>query len=585
MLLTALGLLQFGCELGDPWWAPVCQWQQMSWFERGIILVLTAMAIQTFAVTIDRSWRYFIARRQTRQFLRSGGALSPDARLEDVLAAAKKFPRSHVAPVIANGIEAFLAARQMPWAARAAELGWHAAERTRTLTYATLAVGCDSLSNIAAAAPYLGVTAAIVGVLRLFRGSVAAHGSNQGWVAAGLTVPLLMMVLGLLVTILATLVRNRLQCKLAALGLEMANASSELLTKFKAHSATALLTEIALVETGLSNESYREGPYDRQGMVLLPTWIFGSVVFWSLSTAVLGSVGRAFAHIDAPSYPRMEVHYAIPWGALEFWRHWGWLSRGIVIVLAVLLARTLYVMAERLIRFRVTQRATRSFVAESAAAKREFALEALAEIAKRYPKSYVAQITACAVEAFQRAIASPWREDAVEFGRRAGERCRREVMARMSIGLRSLASVAGAAAFIGTGGTLIGILDAFGHGSSEEKWTLFAATATGIAKSLIFTALGLLVAVVALLAFDYLRAVLERIQIESSNAMSELLTLFEHMHSSEGAPEKPVEAEMAASMLDVPYDRHEFVLTAIWGFGVFLICNLAWRAGWLPGWW
>ena len=68
-----------------------------------------------------------------------------------------------------------------------------------------------------------------------------------------------------------------------------------------------------------------------------------------------------------------------------------------------------------------------------------------------------------------------------------------------------------------------GILNAFA-GGAMEKYTLMRLIMGRVSRSLITTALGLLVAIVAVWAYNYFSAQLEVFAIETSNASSDLLT-------------------------------------------------------------
>ena len=564
----------------DAWWDPRCLWRQMSWFERGIAILFIAMTVQTVAVAVDRAWRYFIARRQTKQFLHQAAASLRGNRLEDALAMAKNFPRSHVATVIASGVETFLAAARMPWAASAAEIGSHAAERTRKRLCAELAVGCNSLSNIAAAAPFVGVGATVVGILNAFRGSSVDGCCWQNRVAAALFTTLLPTAVGVLVAIAAMAIYRLLQMKLATLDLEMSNVSSELLTKFKAQPMTSVSFERAEAVPSLSSELYKEVSYDRQKMFLWPVWIFGVLIGWPLIPFAFIALYDMVVSKPATTYGLGMRQYGVGW---DPWTEWTlpWFSRIILVLLAVLMVRTVYVFVERLIRFRRARLATKEFVSESEAARREFDLNKLMEIARQHRKSPVARITAGAVDAFQRSLPSQQWDEAVEFGLRAGERRQHYVIAELSIGLRSLASIAGVAVFIGVGGTFVGIMEESFRGYVGSRYEFVGMVAAGAAESLWMTVSGLFVAILALMSFNHLRNGLQAIEVEASNTLSELVTYFEQCLRSPERVEESVEPPEAQDC-EAAYDRHELLLIPIWGVGVFVVCLVVWRAAGAP---
>jgi len=84
-----------------------------------------------------------------------------------------------------------------------------------------------------------------------------------------------------------------------------------------------------------------------------------------------------------------------------------------------------------------------------------------------------------------------------------------------------LATIGSTAPFVGLFGTVMGILNAF-KGISEQKATGLAAVAGGIAEALVTTALGLLVAIPAVMMFNYLTGRVEAFDVEMDNSSSEL---------------------------------------------------------------
>jgi biopolymer transport protein ExbB len=97
-----------------------------------------------------------------------------------------------------------------------------------------------------------------------------------------------------------------------------------------------------------------------------------------------------------------------------------------------------------------------------------------------------------------------------------------------------LGTIGSSAPFIGLFGTVIGIVNAFTGIAASGSGGL-AAVSAGIAEALITTAFGILVAVPAVMAFNYFTTRLERFQIEMSNSSAELLDFFLKKHEAAGA--------------------------------------------------
>jgi biopolymer transport protein ExbB/biopolymer transport protein TolQ len=71
----------------------------------------------------------------------------------------------------------------------------------------------------------------------------------------------------------------------------------------------------------------------------------------------------------------------------------------------------------------------------------------------------------------------------------------------------------------------MGILNAF-IGINNSKATGLAAVAGGIAEALVTTAIGLLVAIPAVMMFNYLTGRVEAFDVEMDNSSSELIDYF-----------------------------------------------------------
>src|SRR5271167_899008 len=99
------------------------------------------------------------------------------------------------------------------------------------------------------------------------------------------------------------------------------------------------------------------------------------------------------------------------------------------------------------------------------------------------------------------------------------------VHAELKRGLGGLATIGSTAPFVGLFGTVVGILNAF-NGIAKEKATGLAAVAGGISEALVTTAVGLFVAIPAVMMFNYLTGRVEAFDVEMDNSSSELIDYF-----------------------------------------------------------
>jgi biopolymer transport protein ExbB/biopolymer transport protein TolQ len=87
-----------------------------------------------------------------------------------------------------------------------------------------------------------------------------------------------------------------------------------------------------------------------------------------------------------------------------------------------------------------------------------------------------------------------------------------------------LATIGSTAPFIGLFGTVVGIINAF-RGIAATGSGGMAAVSGGIAEALVATALGIFVAIPAVVAFNHFTGTLERFQVEINQASNELVNV------------------------------------------------------------
>jgi biopolymer transport protein ExbB len=154
--------------------------------------------------------------------------------------------------------------------------------------------------------------------------------------------------------------------------------------------------------------------------------------------------------------------------------------------------------------------------------------------------NYLASLLGAGVRAYQKAAATPSQDvGAVELARRAVERHADVIAARLRRGMGVLSSVGSVAPFVGLLGTVVGIIDAF-QGIAASGSGGLGAVSAGIAEALVVTALGLLVAIPAVLAFNFLSARADALELAIDQSRGEFIDHIEAGHSS------------TASLVDMP---------------------------------
>jgi len=122
----------------------------------------------------------------------------------------------------------------------------------------------------------------------------------------------------------------------------------------------------------------------------------------------------------------------------------------------------------------------------------------------------------------------------IEASKRALERAEAIVHAEMKRGVSSLATIGSTGPFVGLFGTVVGIINAF-RGITTEKSTGLGAVAGGISEALVTTAVGLVVAIPAVMMFNYFTNRIEAFDVEMGNSSSELIDYFLKRVQRQGA--------------------------------------------------
>src|ERR1700751_2366165 len=208
------------------------------------------------------------------------------------------------------------------------------------------------------------------------------------------------------------------------------------------------------------------------------------------------------------------------------WGNMGVLAKLVVLCLFIMSAWSIGVMIDRLIAYNAARKQSRAFAPAVAGALREGKLDEAIKIADRFNKSHLAKVVVAGLQEFrahQSSTGIPGEE--IEASRRALERAEAIVHAELKRGVSSLATIGSTSPFVGLFGTVVGIINAF-KGIATSKSTGLGAVAGGISEALITTAVGLFVAIPAVMMFNYLTGRVEAFAVEMDNSSSELIDYF-----------------------------------------------------------
>jgi len=195
-------------------------------------------------------------------------------------------------------------------------------------------------------------------------------------------------------------------------------------------------------------------------------------------------------------------------------------------VMGCLLVLSIYavsVIVDKFRHFRAASRQSVEFLPEFGRCLKDGKLKDAIETARRHEKSHVAKVVSAGITELienHQSVGDPGVR--VELVSRALERSAALTLSDMKRGLGGLATIGSTAPFIGLFGTVVGIIHAF-EGIAATGSGGVTAVSGGIAEALVATALGIQVAIPAVMAFNYFTGALERFQLEMAATSAELI--------------------------------------------------------------
>jgi biopolymer transport protein ExbB len=213
---------------------------------------------------------------------------------------------------------------------------------------------------------------------------------------------------------------------------------------------------------------------------------------------------------------------------MDIWAHMGWPALTVAAFLSVMGLASLTVFIERLVTLGRSRKASRTFAADSGGRLRRDGIESIIDDASKLPAGHLPRLVKAGLATYKHA------RDTVDISgltpaertRRHMERYLEELGTDLRRGLPVLASVGSVAPFVGLLGTVLGIISAF-QGIAATGSGGLSSVSAGISEALIETALGLAVAIPAVLAFNFLSTTIARDEKSLNAAAGELLDTIE----------------------------------------------------------
>jgi biopolymer transport protein ExbB/TolQ len=217
---------------------------------------------------------------------------------------------------------------------------------------------------------------------------------------------------------------------------------------------------------------------------------------------------------------------AVGFSPVQLWGNMGMFAKVVVLILFIMSIWSLAVMIDRFLYFSAARKQSREFAPKVAGALKEGRLDEAIKVGDRAKKSHLAEVVTAGLTEFRSfGSGGAITAEQVESSQRALERTESIVHAKLKKGLGGLATIGSTAPFIGLLGTVTGILNAFQQ-IATQKTSGIGAVAGGISEALVTTAFGLLVAIPAVMTFNYFTNKVEAFDVEMDNSSSELVDYF-----------------------------------------------------------
>ena len=207
------------------------------------------------------------------------------------------------------------------------------------------------------------------------------------------------------------------------------------------------------------------------------------------------------------------------------WAHMGLFAKGVVLYMLIMSVVSLFVFTERLLALSKSRRQSRLYADDLSrhlgAGNALLAPDATPGATRLPPaRGYLGRILQAGLSAALAARHKP--ELILESSARALERQSQLEVLAMRKGVAILATIASTAPFVGLLGTVMGIVTSFRLMAASGSGGLGVVSA-GIAEALVTTAFGLIVAIPAVMAFNYLQAWIDARSVEIAASSNEIL--------------------------------------------------------------
>lgn len=178
---------------------------------------------------------------------------------------------------------------------------------------------------------------------------------------------------------------------------------------------------------------------------------------------------------------------------------------------------------DKFLRYRAAWRQSQMFKKELGKFLHGGQVQELLDAVQRYPNSYVAQVVAAGMLEYDEVCQNGGDPaGSLELVTSALRDSMSETLIQLKGSLGLLATIASTAPFIGLFGTVVGIINAFRSIAATGSGGM-SVVSGGMAEALVSTALGIFVAIPAVVAFNHFTGKMENFHVEMNRASTQLV--------------------------------------------------------------
>ena len=216
---------------------------------------------------------------------------------------------------------------------------------------------------------------------------------------------------------------------------------------------------------------------------------------------------------------------------VSLWKQTSLPGKAVIVTLAIMGIYMIAVSVERLLVFLKARARSLEFVINLQQKLRDRDVKAALSLAQLKPQSPIAVVIDAALREYIDGITALKSSgpdevgdfDLVDAVNRSIDRVKEREIADLKKGLGGLATIASAAPFVGLFGTVVGIINVFATMKIDGGGGI-SAVAGGIGEALITTAFGLLVAIPAVMVFNYFTNAIDSFVVDMNETSSELIS-------------------------------------------------------------